>query len=284
MRTANMSRVRMNKAMKRLNLGDAEIAYADEGDGAAVLLVHGSLSADWFAAVGRRLVADGFRVLRLHRAGYGQSKDLVDGVSVAAHAEHAAKVLEDAGVQHAHVVGHSAGGAVTLQLAHVRPDLVRSLVLLESAFPYAPDEPEFAPLPDAVAAGREGDFERGFDIFLGGVGGPDFREVFARQLGEDGLREAVASSKYFFTVEGKALAGWTFGPAEAADVTAPVLLVVGEEGERLHTPHRARSAQLAGWLPISETRILPGVSHLMPLEDPELVAESIREFVDHHGA
>jgi pimeloyl-ACP methyl ester carboxylesterase len=269
-------------AMNRLALDDAEIAYTDEGEGDAVLLVHGSLTADWLAPVGRRLVDDGFRVLRIERAGYGQSRDLAGGVSVPAHGEHAAKVLEAAGVARAHVVGHSTGGAVALQLAHAHPELVRSLVLLEAAFPYLADEPPFPPMAQALAAGREGDYDRGFDLFLGGVGGPEYREVLFRELGEDGLRDALAGSEYFFTKEGKAFAGWAFGAPEAADLTMPVLLVVGGEGERLGTPHRARSAQLASWLPDAETRTLPGVSHLMPLEDPGLVAETVREFVDRH--
>lgn len=269
--------------MKSLNVGDAQIAYTDEGAGDAVLLLHGSFSADWFLPVGRRLGDDGYRVLRMHRAGYGQSRDLAGGVGVAAHAEHAARVLEAAEVRHAHVVGHSTGGSVALQLAHARPDLVRSLVLLEASFPYAPDEPKNPAMPRAIEAAREGEYERAFDFFLGGVSGPGFREVFTRELGEDGLHEAVASSQYFFTAEAAAFGAWSFGAAETATVTVPTLLVVGGEGEQLNTPHRVRSAQLASWLPDSETRVLPGVSHAMPLEDPALVAGTVEEFVARHS-
>ncbi|MEU3187833.1 alpha/beta hydrolase [Streptomyces sp. NPDC006923] len=267
--------------MKILDTDDARIAYTEGGHGDnVVLLLHGSFCADWFAPAGRRLTDDGYRVLRVHRAGYGQSKDLAGGVGVSAHAEHAVKVLEDAGVQRAHVVGHSTGASVALQLGHARPDLVRSLVLLEAAFPYAPDEPKNPAMPRAIEAAREGDYERGFDLFLGGVSGPDFRKVLVRELGEKGLREAVASSQYFFTQEGPAFGAWHFGPAEAADVTMPVLLVVGGEGARLNTPHAARSAQLASWLRHSETRVLPGLSHALPLEDPTLIAATIKEFID----
>jgi pimeloyl-ACP methyl ester carboxylesterase len=274
-----MSTFRGSTVMKRLDAGDAVIAYADEGDGDVVLLLHGSFTADWFVPVGRRLVDEGYRVLRMHRAGYGQSKDLTEGVSVAAHADHVVRVLEDAGVQSAHVVGHSSGASVALQLAHADPDLVRSLVLLEPAFPYAPDEPSNPAMPRAIEAARAGDYEQAFELFLAGVSGSGFREVFIRELGEEGLREAVASSQYFFLAEAAALAGWKFGAREAAGITAPTLLVVGGEGERLNTPHRARSAQLSAWMPHPETQMLPGVSHSMPLEDPALVTETIRGFI-----
>nr|WSX75158.1 alpha/beta hydrolase [Streptomyces sp. NBC_00899] len=263
--------------MKRLDVGDARIAYTDEGEGVAVLLLHGSFTADWFTPAGRRLAA-GHRVLNVRRAGYGGSEDLAGGASVAAHADHAARVLEDAGVRRAHLVGHSSGAAVALQLASTRPDMAATLVLLDAAFPYAPDEPKHPAMPHAVEAAAEGDYERAFDVFLGGVGGPGFREVFVRELGADGLREAVAGSRYFFTVEGPALRAWDFGRTQAAAVTAPVLLAVGGEGERLGTAYRARAAQLASWLPDSQTRVVPGAGHALPLEDPASVAAMVEEF------
>jgi len=79
-----------------------------------VLLLHGPFLADWLAPVGRRLAGDGYRVPRVHRAGYGQSEDLTDGgASVTAHAVHAALVMEDAGVPRAHVVGQVAPDRLT---------------------------------------------------------------------------------------------------------------------------------------------------------------------------
>ncbi|MEU1624925.1 alpha/beta hydrolase [Streptomyces sp. NPDC020096] len=266
--------------MKCLDLADARIAYTDDGEGEAVLLLHGSLSPDWFAPAAAHLA--GHRVLRTHRAGYGKSEDLIGGVGVDAHAEHCAEVLRASGVRRAHVAGHSAGACVALQLAHAHPALVGSLMLFEAAFPHAPDEPRNPAMPRALAAARAGEYERAFDLFLGGMCGPGFRDVFVRELGERGLRDAIESSQYFFTTETEAFAKWSFGPAELAALTAPVLLVVGGEGARLNTAHRARSARIAALLSHSETRLLPGVSHAMPLEDPTLIARTIGDFVTRH--
>lgn len=107
--------------MKQLDTGDAQIFYADAGDGDAVLLLHGSFSGDWFVPAGRRLVEDGYRALGVHRAGYGRSKDLVGGGTCRARRPGAG----DAGVRRAHVVGHSSGASLALQLAYARPELIR---------------------------------------------------------------------------------------------------------------------------------------------------------------
>lgn len=71
-----------------VNTGDARIAYTDAGTGAAVLLLHGSLSADWFTPVAKLLVKHQYRVLHPHRAGYGHSTDLTGDLDVSAHAAH----------------------------------------------------------------------------------------------------------------------------------------------------------------------------------------------------
>jgi pimeloyl-ACP methyl ester carboxylesterase len=266
--------------MKNLDLGDARIAYSDEGEGDGVLLLHGAFSGEGLAPVGRLLAQSGFRVLRVHRAGYGQSTDLTDGAGVEVQVEHAIQVLEAEGVGRVDVVAHSTGSCVALQLALARPDLVRSLVLLEPAFPASPDEPDSVAMAEAFEMAGKGEFERAFDLLCEGMSGAGFREAFRRELGEEGLREAIAGSRYFFTAEGPAFAAWSFDAEDAAAVAAPVLLVVGGEGERLRTPHGARSAQLASWLRNARTSVLPGLTHSMALEDPKAVMNEIEQFVD----
>lgn len=264
----------------RLELSDASIAYDDAGEGEPVVFLHGSLSADWLTPVAEAL--RGFRRIVIHRAGYGASEDRAGGVGVPAQAGHCAAVLAECGVPRAHVVGHSAGADVALQLAYTRPGLVGSLVLLEPALPRAEDEPASTAMPQAMAAARSGDWEGAFDAFLTGVCGPDVRELLVSRLGERGLIDALASSRYFFTAESAAFSAWEFGPTQMRTVSAPTLLLVGGMGDRLGTPHRARAAHIAVHLPHAETRILEGLSHAMPLEDPTLVARIIGEFAARH--
>lgn len=278
--------------MQILMTTGAEIAFWDQGAGEPVLLVHASFGAEWFAPVADLL--PGYRVVRTHRAGYGQSLDLshqlgledlglidlslVD-LSLVDHARHLAEVLHFRGIEQAHVVGHSSGGSIALQLAASYPELVRSMVLLEPAFPYAPDEPRRDAMRNAIAAAKEGDLDRAFDFFPGSALSPGYRDVLTRALGKDGLKESVESGKYFFEREISALAGWDSDAAGLDALEQPTLLVAGGEGERLNTPHRARIRALASRMRNAKQASLEGVSHGMPLENPSLVAEVILAFI-----
>ncbi|MFE0632241.1 alpha/beta fold hydrolase [Streptomyces sp. NPDC058864] len=259
---------------------DADIAFWDEGDGEPVLLVHASFGADWFAPLAGLL--PGFRVVRTHRAGYGRSRDLSGELSVADHTRHLAEVLDARGTGPAHVVGHSTGGTLALQLAAAHPQLVRSMVLLEPALPYAPDEPESDAMRRAVAAAEEGDLARAYGHFPGRVCAPGYLDVMTRALGSDGFRRSVLSGRYFFDHERAAFAAWDADAAGLEAVRQPALLVAGGEGERLGSPYRARNRALAGRLARAEQVTLPGVSHAMPLEDPALVAWTVLDFVRRH--
>ena len=264
----------------RLELPEASIAYRDDGNGEPVLFLHGSLSADWLTPIADLL--KGFRRIVIHRPGYGVSEDRAGGVGVSAQAEHCAAVLGRCGVARAHVVGHSAGADVALQLAHCRPEMVGSLVLLEPALPQAENEPPSAAVSQAMAAARSEDWEAAFDAYLTGMCGPYVRQLLATRLGEQGLDDALASSRYFFSSEWTALARWQFAADEMQLVSAATLLLVGGSGDRLGTPHRARAAHIAAHLPHAKTRVLDGLTHAMPLEDPVLIARLIAEFLAGH--
>jgi pimeloyl-ACP methyl ester carboxylesterase len=263
-----------------LKLQDSQIAFWDEGDGEPVLLVHASYGADWFAPVARLL--HGYRVVRSHRAGYGHSLDLDGELSLVDYTRHLAEVLGARSITRAHVVGHSSGGSLALQLAASHPELVQSMVLLEPAFPYAADEPKSDAIRNAIQAAKDGDLERAFDLFPGSVCSAGYRDVFLRELGEHGLEESISSGRYFFEHEIFALAGWDSGAARIETLTPPTLLVDGGEGVRLNSPYRARNAALARRLPHAERISIAGVSHAMPLENPPLVAKTVLDFIGSH--
>ena len=121
-------------------------------DGDPAVFVHniftwGSDAVYGFA--GQRPLADSRRLLLMDRRGYGGSPD----VARSDFEEDAADVLELLG-DGAHLVGHGNGAVAALLAAAHRPDLVRSLALIQpSAFTAAADRPVVADLLDRVREG-----------------------------------------------------------------------------------------------------------------------------------
>ena len=103
-----------------------------KGGGEPLLLMHGIISdASFFDAAAEHLCAH-YKTIWYDRRGYGRSEAPANGdFSVAAQADDAARVIEEAAGEPAWVFGNSAGGLIAVELALRHPELVRGLVLLE---------------------------------------------------------------------------------------------------------------------------------------------------------
>src|SRR5262245_32652967 len=103
------------------------LEYEVNGAGEAVLLIHGALIADALLPLTREAaLADAYRPIRYRRRGHGGSHP-AGAFSMQQQARDAQALLKHLGVARAHVVGHSLGGAIALQLALEAPSLVHSL-------------------------------------------------------------------------------------------------------------------------------------------------------------
>lgn len=108
----------------------SRLYYTIRGAGPAVLFVQGvGVHGDgWLPQV--EALSARYRCVTFDNRGMGKSQPLVGPLTVARMADDAAAVLDAAGAGAAHVVGHSLGGCVAMELALARRDRVRSLALL----------------------------------------------------------------------------------------------------------------------------------------------------------
>ena len=110
------------------------LEYESNGEGEAVLLIHGSHVSDAFLPMTREpRLADRYRLIRYHRRGFAGSDPHSGPFSIEQQAQDVLALLTYLGVERAHVVGHSYGGVIAVQLAIEAPSLVQSLILLEPA-------------------------------------------------------------------------------------------------------------------------------------------------------
>jgi pimeloyl-ACP methyl ester carboxylesterase len=270
----------MGATMERIAVGDAELEFEDQGSGEPVIFIHGAGPADSFLPVAvEPVVRDDYRVIRYHRRGSAGSSPVNGPIPVTRQAADCRELLDALGVAKAHVVGHSFGGAVALQLALDAPEVAQTLALFELTMLSVPSAEQFAeafgPLVEQYMSGDRVGAGHGFFAL---VDGPDWREEISRTV-PGGIEQAEKDVATFFECELPSLGEWSFGPEEAAKIHQPVLYLLGSESPPLFAESQAL---LGSWLPRMEQDLLPGANHLMQMRYPAEAAARLVAFLKRH--
>jgi pimeloyl-ACP methyl ester carboxylesterase len=183
-----------------------------------------------------------------------------------------------------HLVGHSYGGGVALHIARTRPDLLRSLTLIEpSAFHLlrggaAGDTDALLEITGVAAQARaalaSGDYLGGFGSFVdywkpGGWAAmpPEKRAAFAPQIAKVAL-------------EFHALLNEPAGIDDMRGIAAPTLLLQGAE---TRLPSRCVCKRLRAALPEAEFRLVLGAGHMLPVTHRDEVNRLIAAHLERAG-
>ena len=124
------------------------IAWERHGEGPPLLLIHGLGYARWGWEPVLPELAERFDVILFDNRGIGESDAPPGPYTVAEMAGDAVRVLDEAGVERAHVVGTSLGGMIAQELALSHPERVDRLVLACTT----PGGPNAHPMPQATVA------------------------------------------------------------------------------------------------------------------------------------
>jgi pimeloyl-ACP methyl ester carboxylesterase len=252
-----------------------EIAYTRAGVGAPLVFVHGGLEDGrvWRWQIDD--LSDEFTVVAWDEPGAGRSSDVPPHFGLPEYADCLAALLENLALGRAHVAGISWGGTVVQELYRRRPELIRSLILIDT---YAGWK---GSLPEEEVRAR-----------LAGV-----REMLAAPAGESDLTvpDLFASEPPAELSALLAEIAADVRPATAAKqvaviaktdqcdllplIAAPTLLIWGEQDAR--SPLSV-AAQFEQAIPDARLVVIPNAGHVSNLEQPGLVNEAIREFCRAH--
>lgn len=262
--------------MPEINRGGFTLHYETQGQGASLVLVAGiaSDSSSWGPLVAP--LSRDFQLLRPDNRASGQSLPKLPEVSIEASAQDLAALIETVGGP-AHLVGHSMGGLIALELAAARPDLVQSLTLLASA-PLRSGRNQH--LLDVLSTLRAPGMDprlwlRAFYPWL-------LRAAIFQVPGlvEVALRAAMAypyaQSPEQFAAQVAAVGAYDPVP-RAAVVHCPVQAVLGTD-DLLYPVSEARTALEAAFPGLKITEV-KGAAHSLHWDQPEAVAEAILSFV-----
>jgi pimeloyl-ACP methyl ester carboxylesterase len=240
-----------------------------------LLLIHGSgaSGASWGPVVGA--LAGHHHVIRADLPGCGQSPP-APSYDVPEQAGRVAVLLDDLGLRHVTLAGHSSGGYVATALAEQRPDLVGSLAListgpsLDALLPQplilrALLAPPLGPLlwprrSDAVIhKGISATTARPVDI-------PDDAVADVKNITYRAFRKVLRCNAAYIAERSV--------PERLADLDVRVLVIFGAADPR----YEPSSAHRYDAVPNARVEMLPGVGHVPILEAPETTSELLLGF------
>lgn len=242
-----------------------------------VLLIHsgGFTSRQWRKL--SELLAPRYRVLAPDLLGYGRSGAWPDGEAF--HFRQDLDFLETMLDGPAHLVGHSYGGFLALQLALRRPELIRSIAVYEPVAFGILDEVEDADARSALslvkrqwepdASGADEEWLRQFVDWWNGPG------AWGRL--NDETRAAFRAVGWKLFQEVMSLAADATDRATWATIDAPSLILGGELSP---LTERRVVEKLGAALPRATARLFPGVGHMGPISHAPLINEAITAHLD----
>ena len=257
------------------------IEYESNGEGDLVVTIHGALIADAFRPLLSQSALNSYRLLAYHRRGYAGSTAIEGPVSVSQQADDCRALMRYLDIPRAHIIGHSFGGAVALQLALESPQFVHTLTLLEPALMIGDSAAGYrASLQEAMAHFHETDPSVVVDEMLR-VRWPGYR-VGLEAVVPGAFGAAVLAASAAFDAELPGLLAWSFDDEQASAIALPVLSVMGGESEALSP----RFAEAHRWIietfPDAEGYVLPGAHHFLQMENPSDMANALAAFYSRH--
>jgi pimeloyl-ACP methyl ester carboxylesterase len=231
--------------------------FEEDGEGDVVVLLHGGLASVETWSLQRPALATKYRVVIPERRGHGRTPD-VGELTYDLMADDTVAFIEALGLAPCHLVGFSDGGAVAMRVAIRRDDLVRKLVVL------------------GTPAGKEGEPEYWREVV--GVLTPDSPPLMVLK----GLYESLSPDgpEHWPIVCNKVIDLWRQSTSLGLDalrgIKATTLILLGDDDGLTpeHAAAMARSVQ-DGYL-----GIVPGASHNVAFERPEIINRILLEFLD----
>ena len=277
--------------LKYLELHGNRLAYQDEGQGDAILLLHGMAgsSQTWRSVI--RPLSRKYRVIAPDLLGHGSSAKPRSDYSLGAFAVLLRDLLDELGVARTTVVGHSLGGGVAMQFVYQHPDYCERLVLIGSGG-LGPDVgwtlrllsapgaelimPIIAPQPVLTAGEKVRSWfaKMGIESPRGGEiwnAYSSFSDAETRQAFLRTLRSVV-------DYRGQAVSALNRLNVRA---DMPIMAIWGEQDAIIPVQHAYAALEAR---PDARLEVMPGVGHFPQVERPTEVVDLIDDFITSQRA
>ena len=253
------------------------LAIHDSGpaEGSCIMLLHslGTAAGVWDPIL-PALTAAGFRVLRPDMRGHGQTAATPGPYSIDSLAHDALAVLQHLDIHRVTVIGLSIGGLIAQELAHLAPNRVEALVLMDTALAIPP-----ANLWSERAATVRA---KGMAALVDGILTRWVTPAAPTHAVELLRRMILATEPEGYAACCEAIATADFR-TQSAGLAVPTLVIVGADDPS--TPVASAEA-LRNTIPGARLEIIPNASHIPTAEQPAAIAGALLRFLqpDAHAA
>lgn len=287
--------------ISRTSLLEYTIQGSVKGD--PVVLIHGSVVADAnYPLLKEPILANSsYRLISYHRRGFAGSKQIGNSKNdgddddnsnknrptISQQASDCQTPMQYLNIKSAHIVGHSHGGVIALQLAVDYPGAVHSLSLLEPALGwYTPSAKKIMQLHLPIIEKYEkGDKIGATDAFLqlvAGNGDVTNNNNQSRYLIDKVLpgafEQAVEDIDSLFKIDMPAMQSWkvTAKDIKRRLIDKSILSVLGSNS---HPMFQEAYKVVLEWFPQAEPFILPNSIHWLQLTKPNWLSRGIISFL-----
>lgn len=262
--------------MDMLALGDVTLHYRLEGDPNGAPIVFGnSLGTDfrlWDKII--PLLPDGLRILRFDKRGHGLSSCPDGDYTMAELIEDTAQLMQALDFRDCMFVGLSIGGIIVQGLADRYPDLVRAMVISNSAARIGTEQM----WQERIAVLRADGIEAIADNIMQRWFAREFHAQHALELqGWRNMLTRTPAAGYIGCCAAIAAGDFT---ASTAQLTLPTLAIAGSE-DGSAPPELVRAT--AELVPGSRFEVIDNAGHLPCVEQPEEYARILNGFIRETG-
>ncbi len=262
--------------MPEVTANGVNIHYRDLGEGYPIVFLHGFTANTRVWAFNVPALRDRFRCVSLDLPGHGKSDKPADidfyalpNMAAAAYA-----AIRKIGIDECYLVGHSMGGMISQHIVLDHPELVRALVLVDTA------AAAITGLESWDEKLRQTARDEGMDALF------DLRSKEDPRADDTDFLRIWREQFLMTSVEayiGGSLAMTNREPLfdRLASISVPTLIFWGEDDEPFAQPSRDLQAAIPG----SEFVTIPGAGHSPTFEAPDEFNRSFSAFLDRvHAA
>ena len=268
--------------MPKMSVNEVNLHYEVSGAGPSVVLCHGYSGShqDWMYQI--PVLSQHYQAIAIDTRGHGSSDapSSPDAYSIPIFASDVYTLLDHLGITKCCFIGHSMGGFTGLQLAVDYPQFFTSLVLVDaSSVPVIiPGQAELRAKLDEIARrdGTEAAFE------YNAQHNPVVQKRFEKypKLREVARRKTRDTSVDGYIYSWQAISQWLGVTARLGEISAPTLVIVGEEDVAFHQPTEV----LAKAIPNARRYVVPQATHYPHEENPQAFNELLITFLTEVGA